>query len=92
MQAGLEVIERRADLAQLEIRALVSRSLTSLALSLLAVVLLLCAWVAAMGAAYLGLRHPIGPLGALAGVAGVNLILGIAATLSAQRFSRGLRQ
>jgi uncharacterized membrane protein YqjE len=85
-QAALEVIDKRIDLIQLELRSAIGRSLAAGALLITALALLLIAWVSSMGAAFVLLRAATGEATAFAALAGLNLVIG--ATLAALGFKR----
>lgn len=88
-QAAVEVLDKRFDLIQLEVRAGLSRSVAVGIFLLVAFALLVIAWIGFMAAGFVLLRPRFGDAGALAIVAGLNVVLGaLAAGLGARGMSR----
>ena len=85
VQSGLEVVEKRIDLVQLETKSFVQRCATAGILAVVALALLVAAWIGAMGVAYLLLREPLGAAGSLGLISGVNLAAALIAGLLARR-------
>lgn len=89
-QAGLEVVDKRVELIQLEVRAALSRSLTGGAFLIVALALLVIAWVGSMGAGFFVLRPRLGAPGALGAISALNFVLGaIAARVGWKSVSAG---
>jgi len=89
-QAGIEVLDKRFDLIQLEVRSAISRSVGGGAFLLVALVVAIVGWVALMIAGQIVLRPSLGDAGALAAIAGVNFVLGaILASLGLKSLSKG---
>jgi hypothetical protein len=87
-QAALEVLDKRVDLIQLEVRSAVSRSLAAGALMVGALALLMIAWVSLMAAGFFFLRVDLGDGISLGIIAAVNLVLGgVAASLGLRSWS-----
>jgi len=88
-QAGIEVLDKRFDLIQLEVRSAISRSLAGGAFLIVALLLAIVGWVALMVAGVVLLRPRLGDAGALAAIAAVNFVLGaILASLGSKSLSR----
>jgi uncharacterized membrane protein YqjE len=78
-QASLDVVDRRVELIQLEIKSVLTRSITGAMLIVAALALLVIAWLASLAAGFLALRDVWGDLGSVAAIAGLNLVLGLVA-------------
>lgn len=78
-QASLDVLDRRIELIQLDIKSALTRSITGTMLIVAALALLVIAWLAALAAGFLALRDLWGDLGSVAAIAGLNLVLGLVA-------------
>jgi uncharacterized membrane protein YqjE len=78
-QASLDVLDRRVELIQLEIKSALTRSIAGAMLIVAALALLLIAWVALLAASFLALRDIWGDVGSVAAIAGLNLVLGLIA-------------
>jgi len=88
-QAAIEVLDKRFDLVQLEIRSALSRSVAGGAFLLVAFALAIIGWIALMVAGHEVLRPQLGDAGALAAIAAVNFVLGaILASLGLKSLSR----
>src|SRR5262245_27881611 len=77
-QAALEVVESRAELMQLEIRAAASNVANGAVRYGSAAVLFVVAWVAAMGAAFYLLRPSLSEAASLGLIAAANAVIAIA--------------
>ena len=89
-QAGVAILENRAELIQLEIRAAGARLMTGALRVLGATVFFVVAWVALVGAGFFAMRDSLGEVASLGVIVVVNAVLGFV-VVAAGRTSNNAR-